>query len=477
LTWRVHTLPGSCIRLGRSLRITLGRKRQAVEGMGTVFEITLSSFNTFITNNAPTMSEKDEQLFSDARNYVTEIFTKQVKAHFVFHTLEHTEDVVEACSIMAEHHRLSYDDRLVLLLSAWFHDTGYLKGEPVGHEDESTRIATEFLQRHGVDETISSRVASSIQATKMPQSPVSLVEQILCDADLYHLATEDFKARNALLKQEQEAVFGHKIPKKEWKKNNIEFLVNHKYFTDYGQEFLEPKKLENLNDLKGKKERKEEEKKIEEEELFPYVYEQPVLDPKKDNRMQQKNAERGVQTMFRTTSSNHFELSSLADSKANIMISVNTIIISVVLTVLIARLPFYPQYIIPTTILLVVCLVSVIFAILSTRPSINHGTFTEEDIRNKKTNLLFFGNFHKMKLTEYQWAMNEMLRDKEYLYNSMIKDIYFLGVVLAKKYRYLRIAYTIFMWGLITAVLAFAIVAIFGNVFLPTSTTTTVIDY
>ena len=81
-----------------------------------------------------------------------------------------------------------------------------------------------------------------------------------------------------------------------------------------------------------------------------------------------------------------------------------------------------------------------------------------------------------MELEDYQRAMNQMMKDGEYLYDSMIKDVYFLGIVLAKKYKYLRISYTIFMWGLIVAVLAFAITAfiVAGH-----STTTAVptIDY
>jgi hypothetical protein len=110
--------------------------------------------------------------------------------------------------------------------------------------------------------------------------------------------------------------------------------------------------------------------------------------------------------------------------------------------------------------LVLACLGAATFAILSTRPSVSKGRFTEEDIRNKKTNLLFFGNFYRMQLEDYQWGMNQMIKDKEYLYNTMMMDIYYLGVVLAKKYKLLRIAYTIFMWGLIVAVIAFAIVAI-----------------
>jgi len=428
------------------------------------------------------MTEKQQQLLSDARNYVTEIFTQQVKPHFVFHTLEHTEDVVEACSIMAEHYKLEEGDRLILLLAAWFHDAGYAAGEAGGHEEESARTATAFLQKNHVDEHTIQRVSSCIKATRMPQSPLSLPEQILCDADLYHLATEDFRARNALLKQEQETLLGHKIGKKEWRKNNIQFLENHKYFTHYGQDSLEPKKMQNLSEIskkKGKKAAGEKDKKAEEEEAFPYVYDAASGgDVAKEIKEQQKNAERGAQTMFRTTSTNHLELSALADSKANIMISVNAIIISVLLSVLIARLAFYPQFILPTIILLVVCLSAIIFAILATRPSVSQGRFTEDDIRNKKTNLLFFGNFHRMKLDEYQWAMNEMLKDREYLYNSMIKDIYFLGIVLAKKYRFLRIAYTIFMWGLIAAVIAFALAAVYGTSLIGSSSTNVpVIDY
>ena len=420
------------------------------------------------------MNDTQEQILSAARNYVTEFYTHKVDPGFVFHNLDHTEDVAQACSQIADHFQLEDAERFILILAAWFHDTGYSLGSASGHEEESIRRASGFLRDHHVDEEIIQKVGSCIQATRMPQSPVNQVEKILCDADLFHLATEDFKARNQLLKQEQETLLGHKIDKKEWRKNNIEFLSNHKYFTEYGKEVLEPKKYENLLLLQKKKQGKKDREPEETEETFPYVYESSKIDI--DLKQQQKNTERGIQTMFRTTSNNHFELSSLADGKGNIMISVNSIILSISLTVLIARLAFYPQYIIPTVILLAVCLLSIIFAILATRPSVNKGKFTEDDIRNKKTNLLFFGNFHRMQLDEYNWAMNEMLKDREYLYNSMIKDIYFLGVVLARKYKYLRISYTIFMWGMILAVVAFGISAIY-SMSGTTGGTTPVIDY
>ena len=139
------------------------------------------------------------------------------------------------------------------------------------------------------------------------------------------------------------------------------------------------------------------------------------------------------------------------------MISVNSIILGIVVGTLLKQLETYNNLILPTIILVAVCLTTIVFSILATRPTISTGKFTREDIENKKTNLLFFGNFHNVPLPDYDWAMTEMLNDKNYLYSSVIKDMYFLGVVLAKKYRYLRISYNIFMYGLIIAMIAFAL--------------------
>jgi len=107
--------------------------------------------------------------------------------------------------------------------------------------------------------------------------------------------------------------------------------------------------------------------------------------------------------------------------------------------------------------LVAVGLVTVVFAILSVRPNVSAGRFTREDIKNKKTNLLFFGNFHNMGLTEYDWGMKEMMKDSDYLYGSLIKDIYFNGTVLATKYKYLRLSYSVFMYGFVASIVAFIV--------------------
>jgi hypothetical protein len=127
----------------------------------------------------------------------------------------------------------------------------------------------------------------------------------------------------------------------------------------------------------------------------------------------------------------------------------------VILSVLIRRIEVETHLTIPTFIFLASSLATIIIAIMATRPKISQGNFSREDILNKNTNLLFFGNFYSSRVSEYQWAMNTMMRDPDYLYSSLIMDIHQLGVVLARKYKLIRLAYTVFMIGIFISVIAF----------------------
>ena len=162
--------------------------------------------------------------------------------------------------------------------------------------------------------------------------------------------------------------------------------------------------------------------------------------------------------MFRVTLKNHITLSDIADTKANILLSVNAIIVSLVLSNLVSKLdnPSNAYLIWPTIIFTLFTVASMILSVLATRPNVTSGKFTKEDVANKKVNLLFFGNFHKMSLPDFEWAMGEMMKDRDYLYSSMKKDLYFLGKVLDRKYKILRVTYTVFMVGIIVSVISFA---------------------
>ena len=199
------------------------------------------------------MAEPKNALLSAASQYVTAIFSRMGK-ELVFHSIEHTKNVVLHSELMAIHYQLPENDRLAVLLASWFHDTGYVAGAGKVHEEESQKIASEFLQKNDAHEELIVQVNKCIMATKMPQSPSNLVEQIICDADLFHLGTEDFWESNKRLRKEINAFHQEKISRKEWKKINIQFLQNHKYFTDYAQKNLEPVKQKHLDELLEKKE-------------------------------------------------------------------------------------------------------------------------------------------------------------------------------------------------------------------------------
>lgn len=414
------------------------------------------------------MSMDSQSLLQETERFVTHFFATRISPAFLFHNIDHTKDVVKAATFLADYYQVPADDRQVVLLAAWFHDTGYSSGSARSHEKISKEVATDFLQQHQVDAATIEKVGNSIMATQWPQCPVNLTEQILCDADLFHLGTDAFEEKNKQLRKELNALFDKKLSKKEWREKNIVFLQQHRYFTDYARKNLQPVKQQHLQELLDKNKDNDQPEEVPAAAPKPLAVkkEDPIgqVDVKaeakenaKENKARISRTERGIATMFRIMSENHVNLSQMADSKANIMISVNTIVMSIMVSVLLGKLQFYPEFIAPTIILLVVCLSAVVYAILATRPNITKGTFTEEDIKNKKVNLLFFGNFYNMSLHEYDWAMKEMMKDSEYLNSSMIKDIYFLGVVLARKYKFLRISYNIFMFGLIIAIIAFGI--------------------
>lgn len=421
------------------------------------------------------MTEPQTNLVAEARDYVTNIFQNRVSKIFKYHNLEHTRQVVRAAEEMADYYQLQTEDRNAVLIAAWFHDTGFSSGESKGHEAISAEIASNFLKERHADPLLIEKVTRCIEATKMPQAPGPLIEQIVCDADLFHLGTDDFKVKNEELRDELQENSKEDLTKKKWRKMNITFMENHKYFTDYGKRKLQPVKEKHIEELKnrgddsGKKASKKE-KKADDllavlKEEVPVDAAEAVKDKKKDKDSQ---TDRAISTVFRIMANNHASLSQMADSKANIMISVNSIILSVVISVLLRRLEEDTHLIIPTILLVLVCVATIVFAVKATRPNISEGTFTKEDIQSKKTNLLFFGNFHNMTLPDYDWAMREMLNSRDYLYGSMVKDIYFLGVVLANKYRLLRISYNIFMYGLIITMLGYGTAIVVKTFFMTT---------
>jgi predicted metal-dependent HD superfamily phosphohydrolase len=388
-------------------------------------------------------------LLIDTENQVRELFKQHNQANLVFHNLEHTQNVVERVHEIASHYKIPDKELLELSIAAWFHDTGHLITDPSGHEEKSVVLMDAFMRTKTDDEELINKIAELIRITKFPPSPQTLQEMIICDADTYHFGLQDFKQTNKAMKKEL-ILRNMNTMVMDWEKNSLDLLERHQFYTTYCIGLLQKGKEKNIRKL-NKKVTKVEGINVSETLLLP--------ENGKDDVTKRKNSlvSRGIQTMLRLTSENHVELSNMADGKASILISVNAIIISVILSVLIRRIEVETHLTIPTFIFLASSLATIIIAIMATRPKISQGNFSRDDILNKNTNLLFFGNFYRSKVNEYQWAMNTMMRDPDYLYSSLIMDIHQLGVVLARKYKLIRLAYTVFMIGIFISVIAFMI--------------------
>ena len=386
-------------------------------------------------------------IIKKTEDFVFNLFKEDLPNTFLYHNFTHTQRVLRSVNEIIENSNVTAEDSIILQLSALLHDTGYTKVRE-GHEEESVKIATLFLNEQQVDQKIIDAVNDCIMATKFTDVPKNELGKIIRDADASHFGKDYFNHASEFLRKELELQDVKNYSTSEWLSENIEVLSQkHQFYTDYALRNWQEQKETNLAELIISKRK---EKKANRKEQMKAQFKADAKN---------SSPERAIQSFFRTALRNHIKLSDIADTKANILLSVNAIIISLLLTNLFSKFdsPSNQFLIIPTIILLLSSIISMILSIIATRPNITSGEFTKEDVKNKDVNLTFFGNFHKMKLEDFEWAINELLQDKNYVYKSLTKDLYFLGKVLDRKYRILRVTYTIFMTGMIISVTAFAV--------------------
>ena len=163
------------------------------------------------------------QFLEQVKQYTIHFFKSKDTQKLLYHNLEHTQMVVANTEQIARHYHLGEKDFFVVMTAAWFHDTGYLNGDPAEHEQRGADIASRFLKDSGVEEETIQAVRQCVMATRMPQSPVTLAEKIVCDADLFHFGTADFAERNKLMRKESEWRTGKKISKNKWTERHYSF--------------------------------------------------------------------------------------------------------------------------------------------------------------------------------------------------------------------------------------------------------------
>lgn len=391
------------------------------------------------------------KITEDIQKRVFNHFKEHLAEGFVYHNYQHTLDTVDACKEIGKSYELGADDMQVLLLAAWLHDTGYSK-QYEGHEEESAAIAEQWLAEYNYPAGKINQVRALIRSTKYQPTPENLLEEILHDADLIHLGQKDFADKAALLRMEWEKVLNQKFTSPEWQQKQVDFLMEKQFLTEFAASKYGSRLEKNL-----RKKRKALKKSIRKKQK------------NKIDKLKSRKLGRGVETMYRTIYRNHINLSSIADAKANMMISLNTIIMSVIITVVGSGFAFggglfqSVRFTAPITILLIGSLIAVIFAVISARPEVTKKEVNLQKIKNNQSSVLFFGNFSKLKLRNFLSNMQELKADRDLLYDNMSIDIYYLGQVLTRKYRLLRYSYTIFISGLTLAVISFLLVLIYTN--------------
>ena len=382
-------------------------------------------------------------IVSKAEQFVKQLLQDNLTPDHYYHNLPHTLAVVDAARLLSARHELSGQACETIELAAWFHDTGFTQTYE-GHEEAGVEIAKAFLTNEGYPQENLPTLERLILATKVGHQPNDELEKIIRDADLSNVGRADYLALLSGLRHEWE-VFRNEIHKdRAWYQLNYEFVRNHKYNTAIAQEIYGIQHKQNELTLKKLAAKKKKKKKKKPEKI-------------NDRTGDTIGTNRSAQMMFKTALRNHMDLSNLADNKANIMLSVNALIVTIAVPLAAGYVNDAPHLMVPVIILLLTCLCSMIFATLATRPIPMTGLTTQEDILQGRSNLFFFGNFYRMSLPEYDQGMNNVIKDDDSLESAIKRDLYFLGRSLGKKYNQLRICYNLFMIGVVLSVVLFGV--------------------
>ena len=197
------------------------------------------------------MNKIDKAIVEEAKEYVSSVLTHELSDNCVFHTIQHTLDVLKNAEIIARYCKLNGTGLNIVKLSALFHDVGYVDAYE-DHEIYSAERAKNFLKSKNMDEETIHQVEAAILSTKTPQNPQDKISRILCDADLMNLTFDDYFEQVDLMRREWEKVGKAKFNSHQFHIKSLEFFQEHQYHSEYGRKILQPKKEKNELIIKNK---------------------------------------------------------------------------------------------------------------------------------------------------------------------------------------------------------------------------------
>ncbi len=382
----------------------------------------------------------ENHIVKKAEQYVRAMLQEGLTDDHRYHDLPHTLSVRNAALRLGKAYRLSDNELELLELAALFHDTGFTKQYEL-HEDFSKEIAKEFLGKNNYPKEKTDKILQLIDATRVGVVPETLEQKILKDAD-FNTLEHTYQAKSMALRHEWEVFRGIEMSEQDWLANNIEFWGSHKFFTGEAKALFGEEKRYALKKFKKQldsKEKKRGKKKAADDLDFSL------------------NSSKSAQMMFKTTLRNQIDLTNIADNKANIMLTINSAIITVGIPLLFKQIEQTPYLIYSVIALTLTCILSIVFATLATRPAKMGGSTDLNKIDKGNTNLFFFGNFFKMPQNDYREGLKKVVESDELLDKTIVNDMYFLGLSLGRKYSRLHTTYSIFMIGMVITVVVYAL--------------------
>lgn len=383
-----------------------------------------------------------DALLAEADTFVYDYLHEHLPQEIVFHDYDHAREVAEVAQELAGQAKLSSENTFCLVIAAWFHDTGYVEGAE-GHEARSAQVADQFLRKHQIPAHLLAKVRRLILSTHPGQAPQSLLECLLHDANYAFLGRKRFERRANLLRLEEEYARGKSYTLLQWQQKLLDLQMNTRFYSRQAHASFSKRQNKNMAELK---------------ENLRKGQKQAV------RKKTGKDFGRGVDTVYRVTLRNHINLSSIADGKANMIISINTLVLSILITAGSAGFSLTElglasnlKFVIPVLMLMLSSLSAIVFGVLSAIPKVSGQSFSTEDVQQHRVSLLYFGNFLKLEKEEFVGYLRDLKEDQEILYDDLSRDLYNLGVVLDKKYRLLSIAYRIFVGGLALSFLVFLV--------------------
>lgn len=350
-----------------------------------------------------------------------------------FHTYALTEAEMESLEEILAAEPLEKQEDLLLRLAVLFRLTGFTQ-DYEDQESASQRIAGDFLSGQGIAEADIRKVQALIGVTRPGKQPESKAEEIIQDVQTAYYGQKGYRKKIISLLDEKNLLGTSNANLRSWYEINESYLSKHTYHTKTAQQLYAKRKKKNR-------------KKIPEALV-------KLDDSKKENSFSTDSTAR---TIFKTAIRNHIDLTALGDQKANIMLSVNAIILTIGIPIYARYASEYRYLTIPAFIFMATCITTMIFAAYATKPSSMKGEIDMKELNAGNTDVFFFGNFYGIKQDIYKQLVRTVLGDRKLMDDGLINHLYFMGQSLGNKYIYLRICYSVFIGGIILAVLAFVI--------------------